>query len=206
MLLTAVALPGCSAMISTSELEPNADTIDGVPFRVRERFVVEVYQKTDKGYTSVGSDIRSLPNPNRVYLLRHKGQAFADSDSKLTLRDDGTLTTVDLNATPKAGDVASTIGDSVQSLAKQVGDLRTARATAATAKETATQAGEQSDLDYLDAYNAALVSDQQLSELGADENASVVLAKRNEVHAAKLKANVMARRAGLPRPFPDISF
>jgi len=201
--LLVFSLAGCSARIAVRELPDGDVAVDGLPFRVKERFRVEVYQKTDKGYVKVAEEMQSLPNPNRVYLLQHFGKALADSDTKFSLRTDGTLSSVSLTSTSRAAETVTGLGDQVAGLAKQVSDLREARTAKTKQQETDLQATEKSEIDYITAYNAAVLADQQLTELGPNELASTRLAKQNEVRSLKLQANIKARQANLPRPFPD---
>ena len=195
--ISLVSVWGCSARIAVTELKPTVATVDGVPFRVKERYVLEVYQKTDRGYVKVGDQLATLPNPDRVYLLQHFGKPFANSSTKFTVRGDGTLQSVALSSESTSGAALTTLGEQVSTIADKAKERKAG-------KETAQQAAEQGDVDYVAAYGAATQAQLELDELAKDEPASVKLAKQNEVTLLKLKANIAARRADLPRPFPDV--
>jgi hypothetical protein len=202
--LALVSLLGCSARIAVKELKPTDESVDGVPFRVKERYVLEVYQKTDAGYVKVGEQLATLPNPDRVYLLQHFGKAFANSGTKFKLRGDGTLETVALSSESTSADALAALGEQVDAIAEQAKALESAREEKDQAKEAARQATEQGEVDYVTAYNAAALAQAELDELPKDASASTRLAKENEVKLLKLQANIAARRADLPRPFPNV--
>ena len=164
---------------------------------------MEVYQKTDKGYVKVGEQLATLPNSDRVYLLQHLGKALANSNTKFTLRGDGTLASVSLSSQSTSGEALTAVGEQLNSIAQKAKALDTAKEEQEKAKETELQAAEQGDVNYLTAYNAALLAQTQLDELASNTTASTRLAKENEVRLLKLQANIAARRADLPRPFPD---
>ncbi|MBI1214097.1 MAG: hypothetical protein GC190_21755 [Alphaproteobacteria bacterium] len=199
--LLAVGLSACSAEIATTGLpsdpKPNTE-VNGVPYRVREPYVVELYRKTDKGYVRVNEDqTQALANPDRLYLLEHKGQLFSDSDTKFTLRDDGSLATVHLNSKTHAPEAISTAGTELTAIQK-VEETRRAAQNAAQAS------AEQSELDYVTAIGAVRVAEAKLSALPSTANVADRVAAENEVVQAKVRANIAARKAGVGRPYPNI--
>ena len=198
-------LNGCSARVAVQELDPKQTTIDGVPFRIKERYVMEVYQLTDKGYEKIGEQLATLPNQKRVYLLQHFGKAFANSNTKFTLRGDGTLSSVSLSSTNTGPDALTAVGDQLTSISQKVKDLHTAKEDKKKQSETNLETTETGEVAYLTAYNAATLAQAQLDELSKDATDATRLAKKNEVTLLKLQANIAARRANLPRPFPDVS-
>jgi hypothetical protein len=197
----AALVGACSAEVKVSELAPGAPPgtpVDGIPFRTKERYIVKVYQKSDKGYVEVAKQMHTLPNPNKIYVLHHIGQLLSNSDTKFTLNDDGTLKTVHLGA-------QSQLDEAVTALEEQVSAAGTTIEKIETAKESERQAEEDLDVAYQTALNAATLAVAELAELPQDVAPSVLLAKQNEVRLKKLEANIAARRANLPRPFPEVT-
>ena len=216
ILLCTLLLAGCSAQLNVRELKKQDMEVDGLPFRTRERFVVEIYQKTDNGYVKIGEQVQIMPNPDRVYLLQHLGQAFANSDTKFTARADGTLSAVTLNSESHLADALSSSGDGLKSLAQGYADLKKAQDDALKAREealkerektrlAAIETREQAALDAQAKKDEAMLAEAQLAELDRSAQPSVRLQKEQEVRFKKLEANIAANKANLPRPFPSVA-
>ena len=206
-LALAALLGACSAEIKVSELPSDAQpgtTVNGVPFRTKERYLVKVYRKSEDGYQQVYQQMETLPNPDRVYVLEHLGQLLSNTETKFVLQRDGTLDSVDLAADSQLDEALVALGEQVQATGTTIEEIRTARAAEKTAEETELQQEETAAVDYQTALNAATEAEAQLAELPAESPASTVLAQQNRVKLLKLQANIAARRAGLPRPFPEV--
>lgn len=197
----AALVAACSAEVKVSELDvgaPPGSRVDGIPFRTKERYLVKVYQKSEKGYLEVAREMQTLPNPNKIYILQHIGQLLSNSNTKFTLNSDGTLKAVQLGADSQLDEAVSALEEQVSAAGTTIQEIRTA-------KESERQADENLDVAYQTTLNAATLAVAELAELPQDAAPSIVLAKQNEVQLKKLEANIAARRANLPRPFPEVT-
>ena len=207
-----LALSGCASSIASHQIEPNlaAETpVDGVPFRIRDRITMELYRKTDKGYELVNTQLATMADPGKLYVLNFSGQLFADSSVKFEQLPDGSLSTVKLGATPHAAEAVTAVASGVDTLVSTDAAIRAARkadadqakadadAKVAAADALATQHVSATELTY-----AARVLEQQLAELPASAKASERTALEGQVAVAKQKARTAASKAGLDDPFP----
>src|SRR5688572_28327335 len=91
-ILCTTLLAGCASTLEGGQLTGTAaGPVEGIPYRVRDRFKVEVFQLTDKGYKQVGSSMATLADPTLVYWLNFNGQTLSDANVKFEQREDGTL-------------------------------------------------------------------------------------------------------------------
>jgi hypothetical protein len=196
--LIVALLAGCSAEIQVGELTGNEEAgapIDGVPFRVKERMLVRVVQKSANGYEQIHEQLETLPNPYRLYVLRYRGGPLANATTQFTLEPDGTLTKVSVKSTSQGEQALTALGTQIESIAGRVAALDTAR-------ETERRAEEDAIVAYQEALNAARDAEAELLSLPSTAAAVDRIKKENEFELLKLKANIAARRAGIREPFP----
>lgn len=213
----ALLLAGCASTIESqqlgSDVQPGA-AVNGVPFRIRDRVTLELYKKTEKGYELVNSQMETMADPSKLYVLNFSGQMLSDTSVKFEQLADGSLSTVKLGDTSHAPEAASTIATGVDTLVatdKAIRDAKKAEADAAEAKAKAEAAealagadaaiaGSQSAVELI---YAARVLEQQLAELPADTKPSVRLALEGQIELAKMKARAAAAKAGMDDPFSN---
>lgn len=203
LLTLALTLGGCAAELHGGEIAKGRE-VGGLPYRVRDRITMEVYQLGDGGYTKVGAGVDSLADPSRLFFLNFSGGALANANAKFEQRPDGTLTTVHLAGKQQATTVLTAAGDAVNSYATQrVADAktRTDKATADLAAATAVAAKADTlvDLTY-----KAREADAKLSELDPAAKTSDRLEAERVAVEAKRAANAAAVKAGQSPPFPGV--
>ena len=178
--------------------KPPADADVGLPFRAMRRYKVALYQRVDGSYVQVESDKgASLPDPDRLYVLRMSGMPLSDDTVTVTLNEDSTIKKLVV-------DVKGKDKEALDGLAKAIGEADAARTTRRTASETETSSAEAARLAAQKAKLDADLAEVELSALPADATAVVRKTAENKLANAKLDANQKARKAGLPLPFPDI--
>jgi hypothetical protein len=197
-----------SSMVSV-DARP-ATPVSGIPYRMPERFVVEVFKKTDEGYKSVGKQVETIADPTKVYLLNFSGQALADSSLKIEQRPDGTLSTVHLTGASKAAETATSVAagmDALQAAHKTLLDAEKAKLADQKAAEaenkTAAAAATQAIYDALTTKDAVTELELSLTEKRDTLKPSEVYALESQIRLAKLKANTAAVAAGQPIPYPN---
>lgn len=196
-----IGLCGCAASIRTTELRGGEKTISGLPFKMRDMFVIELYQRTPKGYQKVAEKTELLADPARTYALEFEGQPLATTKIQVGLYPDSTLKDTSLDSESQADEALSAVGGGIKGAATSYADLEKARKAAAKAEagdtETDLTKRYSSNLALSEAITAVQVAEQELLELSADEPASRRVLKQGQIAALKLKANEAARRAGL---------
>ncbi len=211
-LLLGLLLQGCASTIHSHQVQPDlvaGQPVDGVPFRIRDRFTMELYRKTDKGYVLVNTQLATLADPTRLYVLNFTGQVLADSSVKFEQLPDGSLSTVKLGSTSHAAEAVTAASSGVDAFvatdkaikAARKADAADAKAAAAAVIADADAASGQSQSAVALTY-AARVLEQQLAELPSDAKPSERLALQGQVDVAKMKAVAAAAKAGLDNPFP----
>jgi hypothetical protein len=198
LVLLLLAATACSAEIDVAELHDNGAShgpVDGLPFRTYERYEVAVWRrKPEGGFEKVHSERRVLPDQDRLYLLRYTGLPLASATSKVKLRADGTLASVDLT------DVNSSADESLQALGAQLQAVGQARKAEEQAQATARAAGDTAELDYYKAVKEALDKADQLAALPSGDPGRGALDR--ELRLLQITANLRARAAGKDPPFP----
>jgi hypothetical protein len=201
--IAAFGLSACAAEISTVQLDPGLkpnSEVDGLPYRVKEAYVLELYRKTDKGYVRVNQDQTTvMANPDRLYLLKHDGMPFSDSHTKFEVNADSTLKSVHLDATSGAAKAADTV-------TQTIGTIEKARAASDAQRETAAGAAETAELSYAKAIGLVRAAEAKLAALPAGATAVDRVAAENALIEAKISANIAARKAGVERPYPDVTY
>ena len=213
----ALLLAGCASTIAsqqiTSDPAPGA-AVNGVPFRIRDRVTLELYKKTENGYVLVNSQMETMADPSKLYVLNFSGQMLSDTAVKFEQLADGSLTTVKLGDSSHAPEAVTTIASGVDTLVatdKAIRDAKKAEADAAEAKAKADAAEElalaettmATSQSAVELVYAARVLEQQLAELPAETKPSARLALEGQIALAKMKARAAAAKAGMDDPFPD---
>ncbi len=196
----ALLLAGCSGSINVTELdldEKPGKVVNGVPFRVKERYQVEVYEKGKKGYALIHSETRTLANPDKLYVLHYFGGPLANSTTKFVMQPDGSINDVSMSVTSQGEEALTEVGKQVEAVATKVDANRTAREAERRTDEDATVAA-------LEALNDVHQKQLELSALPPDAAPADRARIEDELELLKLKANIGARRAGQPRPFPEV--
>jgi hypothetical protein len=196
----------CSAELDVVELKDGGakayDAIDGLPFRTYERYEVAVWRRQPDGkFEKVHSQRQTIPDPERLYLLRYTGLPLANATNKVKLRADGTLQRVEL------ADVDSQAPEAISATAAQLtavdaaGQAREqARAAERTADETAGAAADKAELAFFTALKAAKDKEDELNALAPGDPRRPAL--RREAAFLQVQANLAARAAGEGTPFP----
>lgn len=207
--LSALLLAGCASALESGEMAktstPAGEPLEGIPYRVRDRILVEVYQLTDDGYTPVGHQLEDLADPTRLYFLNFRGQALSNANVKFEQRADGTLVKVhladkkDFAALTAAGAAASSYATTRQTIAK---DAQTKADDAKKKAHDAIVADEQAADSAVDLAYVARRADQLLAELPADAKLSDRIEAERIAANARRMANKAARDAGQDEPFP----
>lgn len=205
---------GCAASLEGGSVEavPKAGSmVNGIPYRVREQLVVEVYKLTEKGYVSVGSQTEMLADPTRLYVLNFEGKPLADSSLKIDQRADGTLTSVGLTGTGKGAEMATNAAAGIDSLVaaqKTLDEIEKTEAAAQEALDTKTrteaQAGVEAQLAAVRSRDEAVGLELKLAEDRATLKASEIHAAESAIRLAKMQANTAAVAAGSEIPFPTL--
>lgn len=194
-------LAGCSTQVRVSELDSTlspGSSVDGVPFRTMRRYKVALYQLVDGKYKEIeankGAD--TLPDPERLYVLRMKGMPLSDDTVTVSLNEDGTIKKLVV-------DVKGKDKEALDALTKAITDADAARTAKRTAEETELSAGEAARLAAQKAKLDADLAEIEFAALPADATAVARKTAENKLANARLDANQKARKAGLPLPFPD---
>ncbi len=188
--------------------------LTGIPFRIKERYRITVYEKGETKYEEILSEQHTLANVDQLYTLNFRGGVFSDATAAVELNNDGTIKKVDVGATDRFNEVLTELGAQGIAVATTVRDQKKAREDAAKAKRQAAtdaQNAEEAELvgqedsttTALKAENAARLAIAELNALSENSTAIERLVAENKVGEAQRQANIMARRAGLPLPFPN---
>ena len=210
IILVANILLGCSSKIEVRNCDPTSiepgDTIDGIPFRVRQRFRVQLYQKVEERsgakYKKVYEEIQTLADPNRLYILNFKSGFFSDATAGFNLNLDGTITKVNLKSDFKGDEILTELGTQVTAVTGALATKKTAEQGEKAAAATALDKEEDLVLAAIQAKNAAELAEAELSALSPNATAVEKLSAEQKVQVTKMEANYAARRAGLPTPYP----
>lgn len=216
--LAFVLISGCSTQYTVSEMtetekygsaENQQPAVDGVPFRIKERYEVALYQydpttKRYKKYVDEYSGVKTgseepnpmitMANPERLFKLQFTGSALADASPKFKLRKDGTLELVD------TGEVTDHSLEALSKLTTEINEYETVRKESKPAKATA-----DAQTAYLEALHEAENAFIAYEELSPDATDTERLEKRQAMEKAKLSVNLKAEVAKLPVPYPGFS-
>jgi hypothetical protein len=203
--LAALALlaAGCSAEVDVVELPPlepgkTHAVIDGIPFRVHERYELAVWQRQPDGtFKQVHQERRSAPDQDRLFVLRYTGMPLSSATAEVKLGSDGTLSLV------KLSEVDTQVPEALSEVATQLTAVETARTTRETAEETEAAAGRTAKLDYYTALKEALDQADVLAALPPDD--ATRLGEERKLKLLQITANYKAAAAGLAPPFPGIT-
>lgn len=199
--VAAMLLGGCSTQVRVSELDNKltaGSEVNGLPFRAMRRYKVALFRLSGGSYEQVEPDKGvTLPDPDRLYVLKMAGQPLSDDTVTVTLNDDGTIKKLVV-------DVKGKDKEALDGLAKAIGDADAARTARRTAAETETTSGEAARLAAQKAKLDADLAEVELSALPADATAVARKTAENKLANARLDANQKARKAGLPLPFSDV--
>lgn len=218
LLLTA----SCSSKLVVHEIDgPNVKArvaLTGIPFKTKKTYQVTMYELQDGAYVPVITEQHLLADLEKVYSLNFKGAAFADSTAKVVLNDDATINEIDLSSTDKTAEalealsaqgvaVATAVRDRVDARKKATQDREAALQAELNAQEKAAETAlvtqEDSELTAVKAENLAKLALAQFAALESDATPAEVVLAENKVIEAMRQANIMARRAGLPLPYPN---
>lgn len=208
-ILTIVAqgmmLSSCGGKYTVAEItnEPRGQSLNGVPFRIKEFYKPELYRldrSTGKyllldspGLTEGDKTSRyvTLANPDRLFLLKFKGDALADISPAFGLNQDGTLSSASVTYADKSLETLST-------LATEAEEYETARKSAKPTSPTG---------DVLKNYQAALHNAENaviaFQSLGKDAPPETLRIARQAMEKAMLVANLAAMEAKRSLPYPD---
>jgi len=162
------------------------------------RYKVALYRLADGKYEVVQADkgAVSLPDPDRLYVLKMSGMPLSDDTVTVALNEDSTIKklVVDVKAKDK---------EAIDAFTKAIGDADAARTARRTASETEATTAEAARLAAQKARLDADLAEVELAALPADATAVARKIAENKLANARLDANQKARKAGLPLPFPE---
>ncbi len=198
-----VFLVGCSTQISVKELDlekvRSSDAVDGLPFRMLQRYKVHLYRRDGDQYVKVVQDVRmaTLADLEHVYVLQMNGMPLSNDTVGVTLNTDNTIKKISI-------DIKGQNKEALEKLTSLAGDINAATIAKATAAETTISGGEALRLASLQALQAADLAALELVALPAEASALVRKTAENKLALAKLTANQAARKAGQALPFADV--
>lgn len=225
--LVAVLAGGCSASVHARRAE-NDGKMEGMAFRVRAPYTVRVYQlrkganpRKPAEYQQVLAKTMDLPDPDSVYALDVRADAFAQRRVEVRLNEDGTLQSVKVDATDRTGEIASAAGKQATAAAGALTgfeaqrrkaevdairsdmDLAKARREAEEAARAPAAEREAATIAYQEALNTVSLLEFQLEATEErPENAEKRAQIAGALRLARLRANTAARDAGRPPPYP----
>ena len=200
LLLPCLLLAACSAATKVNDIttaEPGA-TIHGIPFRLADRYRVRVFQlRPDGTYEPVFTDVRDMPNQQRIFALNFKGDPLSDHEFKVVLNSDNTLKSTHLKTTQHISDAANALATQASAVNTALQQRRTAEATARSTSQTLEEA-------YIDAKGKAEIAVAQYNAALAKTDATAVeiATAKATMELAMKKANNAAANAGKPLPYP----
>lgn len=203
---TLVVLNGCNARLQVHEINATASAgthINGIPFRTKKTTGMTLWQRqSDGSYRQVETDPLSLTlaDPDHLYVLGYEGKALSDATLDVTLDKDNTLTKVNLSSTSHASDAITNAAADTKDVSDQIQTNKTAKATKATALQTALLAADTAHAKAEEALLAYQLAQQDPSTTPTD-----LLAKKDAARAAQLAANESARLAGLPPYYAGVT-
>lgn len=204
-----IAMAGCSTQVKVSNLTREQQTpgarVDGIPFRVAERFELLLYEKVDGKYVQreVTQTLDTFADPDRLYLLSLQGMPLSQGTVTLKINPDGTLARLKVASTSKGQDALTEVGAGLKKIAEADAAREKADATHVTAAETAVSSEEDRRVAALQAQHEAELAALELDALPPTATAVVRRAAEQKVAKLRVVANQRARRAALPLPFPD---
>lgn len=231
ILVLVAVLYGCSSSVMVHEisqpLPAGRQEVAGIPFRLAEGYTLRVYQRTSAGeYVEVHSQRERLPDPDRLLAVELDAGRLADNELDLQLREDGTLSVVDLSESQKLDEAIQTLGGKALDVAEQAitfedqvrakelerltqaTELEAAQASLETVRrerDEAPGADREAALEAaLEALTAAELAAETLAALPDEATEAERAAAKGALRLARLKANHAFRRAGLTEPFPGV--
>lgn len=200
ILIATVLLAACSAEIEVREINQKTiaqgTQIDGVPFRKKSRYEVEILELQEDGQYKPVADlkdnVKTLPDPERLYVLQFTGGPLANAGPTVSLNSDSTLKEIKLK-TDSQGDEA------LGAIEKQVTAVQEERDRRETEKQTNLTTQDNLLVSYYDAKIAA-----EQAQLEYDALSSPTIVDKSKLELAKRKANIAARNAGKIQPYPNI--
>jgi hypothetical protein len=207
----AISLCGCTSSVSVSEVDPGTEAVDGIPFRVREPMVVEIYS-VNKGadgsapieVTRVATELMSVANPERLYVLHFRGLAFSNGTLETAHAWDGALTKVATTTENQAPETLTALSGELTSVSKFLAERDAAREAERAAERQEQLMGFDAELAYQEAV-AAVAKAQALFNAAPAGTAQQEMA-RADLLLAQAKANDKAIRAGRTQPFANVGF
>jgi hypothetical protein len=200
--LFTLAAGGCSTTVSVENLSPNlapGSSVDGIPFRAKERYRVKLYRLVGGKYELIESSaeaVTTTANQDQLYLLRMKGSPLSDGSVKVKINVDGTLASVAVDSASKGQELLTELGKGVKSIA-------TAREAADKGADTGLAATEDSRVAALDAQRDAIIAQLEFDGLPAGTSMLDRTKAEQRLIRARVVANQKARRAELSIPYPD---
>lgn len=210
MLVSLTFVAACSSELTVrdvgNELEAGS-SLDGIPFRIAERFRVELYQKSETGYRRVHQETKTLANPEKLYVLDFKAAAFNNNTSMVALNEDGTISKVSLDEVSQFDEALTALGEQGLAVAQAQVAREEARKKARDEEQATTKADREGEQDRqlaaLEARQAADLALVKLENLPKDASEVARIEARLAVELARTRANILAERAGLPEPFSE---
>ncbi len=221
--LVLLGAAACAARLRGGELADRStpEDVDGIPFRLKETYVVRVLLRVGDGkdglgeYKEVHRTLQNLPDMDHVYVLGVDADGLSDHTLQVTLSPDGTLSAVDLKGVELHGDeMLTALGAQVKALSTAVGDYDKTKQDAEKARLDSKKGLEDAERALLTdrlgrekaALSARLDAERQieaLEKLRASGTATAAQISEQErvVTLAKQDANDKARLAGMPVPY-----
>ncbi len=205
ILMMAAILSACSAKYRVEGLPPDAEpgrVVDGVPFRVNQRYIVHIYHRDPKdpkegGYKEVGKFPYNLPNPDKIYVLKLNAGFLSDSTTTFDLNLDGTLNKVSVLSTSQGTDVLDALGTQTTTVTTALNNRRVAEETNITNEVSL-------DRIAMIAEDNVKKAEEKLNNLDSKASSADRLQAEIDLRVAKFDANEAFRLAGRATPYPGV--
>jgi len=206
--ITLLLAVGCSATMKVEEItgKPAGSVVHGIPFRTKAYVTARIFKKTGAGYQEVHVQPMEFADMSRLYALGFDAKLLADHTFVVHMNEDGTLQSADLKVVNKAATGLGNLGEALDTTVKALDDKRKAEESAREAAEKEKVDKENALLAAVQARHQAEAAQDQLDALPGNTPPDELAAARRALEAARLNANVLARRAGLSPPYPDVGF
>jgi hypothetical protein len=202
-------LVSCSSKIVHKEIAPDlppGSKINGIPYRVPQRFKATIYEKTAEGYKPLKTLDVVIPDPERLYVVGFESQPLSTATLDIQMNVDNTLKELALTSSSTGASALTAVGTGLTTVATAEQARRTAEDTAEAAARTTDTAAATLAIAADKAKQAADLAELQYELAKANPNASAedLLKAANLARSTKLDANEAARLAGRAPYFPDI--
>ena len=151
------------------------------------------------------------PNQNKLYTINFVSDYFSNAELKLSLKENNTLSSLELNADSQLDKSLAQLGTTTQNIANAMLDIEQQRRSKELAEKKEEVAATKTSQSSLEAAQNAIIDVKKAEKALQDQKALPIATaediaiKEAELILAKIKANHAYQNAGLPIPFPGVS-